>query len=100
VIVRWTETAADDLVAIRDYIAQDSPLAAQMIAARLFDAVAVLATFPDSGRIVPERSDPALRELIRPPYRIVYERQSDIVMILTVFHAARRFPASGDEPAR
>jgi len=33
-----------------------------------------------------------LRELVRPPYRIVYERTDDQVVILTVFHAARTFP--------
>lgn len=99
-IVRWTETAADDVVAIRDYVAQDSPLAAQAIAAKLVDAVEVLASFPDCGRMVPERADPVLRELIRPPYRIVYERGSDAVLILTIFHAARRFPDLDDSPAR
>jgi len=68
--IRWTETAASDLESIRDYIRRDSPVIAQVVATRLFEAVTVLQEFPDSGRIVPERSDPTLRELIRAPYRI------------------------------
>lgn len=62
------------------------------MATRLYGAVDQLAAFPDSGRIVPERRDPVLRELVRPPYRIVYERAADRVDILTIFHGARRFP--------
>ena len=65
----------------------------QVVATRLYDAVSMLGEFPDAGRIVPERGDPLLRELIRPPYRIVYERRADAVVVLTIFHAARMFPA-------
>ena len=98
--VRWTDTASDDLVHIHDFIAQDSPLVARGVATRLADAVDVLSAFPESGRIVPERQEPALRELIRPPYRIVYEIQGPVVFVLTIFHSARRFPESLSEPAR
>ena len=98
--IRWAETAASDLESIRDYIAHDSPTIAQLVVSRLYEAVSVLADYPDAGRTVPERNDPSLRELIRPPYRIVYERRSDAVVILTVFHAARTFPPDIAPPAR
>jgi plasmid stabilization system protein ParE len=90
--IRWTEQAVDDLIGIRSFIARDSEVFAQLVAARLINAVDQLSTFPESGRIVPERGDSALRELVRPPYRIVYECTPDAVVILTVFHAARMFP--------
>lgn len=69
--IRWTEQAVDDLAGIRSYIARDSAVLAQLVATRLYHAVDQLSAFPDSGRIVPERGDPTLRELVRPPYRIV-----------------------------
>ena len=90
--IRWTEQAVEDLAGIKAYIARDSLMLAQLVVVRLYTAVDQLALFPDSGRIVPERNDPSLRELVRPPYRIVYERTDDQVVILTVFHAARTFP--------
>ena len=98
--IRWTETAASDLESIREYITHDSPTIALLVVARLYEAVSVLRDFPDAGRTVPERNDPNLRELIRPPYRIVYERRTDSVVILTVFHAARTFPPDIIPPAR
>ena len=48
--------------------------------------------FPESGRMVPERRDAALREVVAAPYRIVYRRRSDVVDVVTVFRASRRFP--------
>ncbi len=92
-VIRWTETAASDLESIRDYIGRDSPIMAQLVVTRLYEAVSLLEDHPMAGRILPERSDPSLREIVRPPYRIVYERHRDSVTILTVFHSARMFPA-------
>ena len=92
--VRWTLQAADDLAAIRDFIARDSPGQAQAVVERLFDSASQLATFPDSGRMVPERGTPELRELVRPPYRLVYRRRPEVVEILTVHHAALPIPES------
>jgi len=98
--IRWTEQAVDDLAGIKAYIARDSAVLAQLVATRLYVAVDQLIAFPESGRVVPERGDPALRELVRPPYRIVYERAADHIAILTIFHAARMFPESLELPAR
>ena len=51
-----------------------------------------LERFPLMARHVPERSREDLRELIKPPYRIVY-RVSEVVKILTIFRASRLFPS-------
>ncbi len=99
-VIRWTETAASDLESIRDYIGRDSPIMAQLVVTRLYEAVTLLEDHPTAGRVVPERNDPSLRELVRPPYRIVYERHPDAVTILTVFHSARMFPTDVAPPAR
>jgi toxin ParE1/3/4 len=90
--IRWTIEAFEDLKAIRDAILRDSAVYAREVASRLYDAVEVLAEFPDSGRVVPELKDPVIRELVRPPYRIVYRRHPAAVEILTIFHGAKQFP--------
>lgn len=92
--IRWTEQAVDDLAGIREFIGRDSSAYAQLVVARLYASVSQLREFPESGRVVPERGEIWLRELVRPPYRIVYRRRDDLVEVLTVFHSARPFPDS------
>ena len=90
--VRWTERAVEDLAAIKAFIGQESPAYAQAVVGRLYQAVGQLAQFPDSGRIVPEQARSEVRELVRPPYRIVYRRRSDLVEILLVFRSSLPLP--------
>lgn len=69
--VRWTPQAADDLQAIYDFIARDSPHYAQLTVEDILAAIDRLEQSPLMGWRVPERSREDLRELIKPPYRIV-----------------------------
>jgi toxin ParE1/3/4 len=91
--VRWTPQAADDLEAIYDFIARDSPHYAQLTIEGILAAIDRLEQFPLMGRHVPESSCEDLRELIKPPYRIVY-RIGEVVKILTIFRASRLFPSA------
>ncbi len=91
--VRWTPQAAEDLQAIYDFIARDSPHYAQLTVEDILAAIDRLKRFPLMGRQVPERERDDLRELIKPPYRIVY-RTGEVLKILTVFRASRLFPAN------
>ena len=52
--IRWTEQAADDLEAIAEFIAIDSPHYASIFCIDVLAAVERLNVFPDRGRIVPE----------------------------------------------
>ena len=63
--LRWTTQAVEDVEAIRKFIANDSDAYADLVVARLLEAVERLELFPRSGRIVPELTDPRLREIIR-----------------------------------
>ena len=90
--VRWTQQAADDLAAIKAFVSQDSSAYALAVVGRLYQAVGQLAQFPDSGRVVPEHGRPEIRELVRPPYRIVYRRRPDVVEILLVFRSSLPLP--------
>lgn len=79
---------------IQDYIAQDSPRYAIHVIDRLTRRSQQLAQFPNSGRIVREFEHSDVREVIEPPYRIVYRVRQARIDVLTVFHGARPFPGS------
>ena len=87
--ISWTLQAADDLEAIAEFIAPDSPHYAQLFALDVLNAVDRLAVFPRSGRVVPEFGNSAIREIVLGNYRIVYRLRNDAVEILTVYHGAR-----------
>jgi toxin ParE1/3/4 len=76
---------------IAEYIAQDRPMAARRMIERIEESVIRLKTHPDLGR--PGRF-PRTRELIiaGTPFIVPYRIQEDVVEILTVLHAARRWP--------
>ena len=90
--IAWTLQAVEDVEAIRDFVARDSPHAAALLAQRLVTAVEHLGRFPESGRIVPELGVTAIREVIRGDYRIVYLVGTDTVRILTVYRGSQLFP--------
>jgi toxin ParE1/3/4 len=87
--VRWTPQAADDLDAIAEFISQDSPHHASLLALDVLCAVDRLTQFPKSGRVVPEINNPLVRKIILGSYRIIYRVRPDHVEILTVFHGSR-----------
>ncbi|HUO07622.1 MAG TPA: type II toxin-antitoxin system RelE/ParE family toxin [Phycisphaerae bacterium] len=95
-----TPRAGSDLESIHDYIAQDSPQAAQSVVTRILDALEHLRQFPHRAAV--ERQRPRLRHPVRSlvvsPY-IVYFRAIDAdetVRILHVRHGARRQPRRFD----
>ena len=85
----WTRRAIEDVQSIQRFIEQDSPHYARLVGQQLIAAVERLPTFPQSGRVVPEINNPAIREVINGSYRIVYRLIQGEIHILTVHHAAR-----------
>jgi toxin ParE1/3/4 len=88
----WTETARQDLLAIRRYIAADNPTAAKRWVERLRERARNALPAPLAGRKVPEFSRDDIRELIEGNYRIVYQVLADRLVVLTVFEGHRLFP--------
>jgi len=85
--VVWTRRALSDLAAVRAYIGQFSPLAAQRMAMRLKRAGDSLGAHPDRMRSV----GPGLRELTAiPPYILRYQITSEAVVILRIRHGAQQ----------
>jgi plasmid stabilization system protein ParE len=88
----WTETAKQDLLSIKSYIAADDPAAAKRWIEKLKIRARNTIHAPLSGRKVPEFSRDDIRELIEGNYRIVHQVFSDHLVVLTVFEGHRLFP--------
>ena len=91
----WSPRSVADLQEIRAFIEADSPAWAELTVRRLVAAVERLQQFPDSGRVVPERQLPALREVTSGNSRIVYRHVATRVEIVTVFRGSRDFSGLG-----
>jgi len=88
----WSPEAIDDLNALRAFIAEDDPAAAQRIALHILHNVeTLLSKQPETGR--PGRV-PGTRELVIPntPFIVPYRLQGKSIQILRVYHGARRWP--------
>ncbi len=86
----WTDQAIEDLGIIGEYIAENSEKYAKLTIKKLYDRTQILKEFPRTGRIVPEKNEETLRELIEGNYRIIYEIASDsLIYIMTVHHSAK-----------
>jgi addiction module RelE/StbE family toxin len=89
--IRWTRRALGRLDQIGASIASESPAGAARIVARIASAVEPLARHPALGR--PGRIE-GTRELVLAdaPYIIAYRVTAETVDVLTVLHAAQRWP--------
>jgi toxin ParE1/3/4 len=88
--VEWAEVAGNDLKNIIEYIAEDSPVNALKILNKIKQKASSLYTLPERGRIVPELQDQGIliyRELIIPPWRIIYRISEKKVYVLSVLDA-------------
>jgi plasmid stabilization system protein ParE len=70
--LNFLTSAFEDIEAIREYMAQFSPSAAQRFVDAVFARVGQLENFPQLGRAVPELRDENVRELLYRQYRIIY----------------------------
>jgi plasmid stabilization system protein ParE len=88
--ISLAESAVRDLEAVRDwYAAQSAQEAGERLIREVVSCLDQLAEFPESGRMVPEFDQPWLRELIRPPFRIVYRVEGESVRVVRVWRSER-----------
>lgn len=88
--VFWAGIAKNDLKEIIEYIASDNPVQAIKTLKKIKQKASRLYTFPERGRIVPELQDQGIliyRELIVPPWRIIYRIAETKVYVLSVLDA-------------
>jgi len=89
--ITFTVSAVKDLEDIRQwYVDQHVPDVGEGLLREVVDQVERLVDFPQSGRIVPEFGVTQLREIIHPPFRIVYRLDDDRVRIVRVWRSERQ----------
>lgn len=83
--VIWSRQSLERLSEIEEFIARDSLERAVRFVDCLIERGESVSRNPQIGRIVPEISNPSIREIIAKKYRIIYRVQEDTIEILTVF---------------
>jgi len=90
--INWANVAENDLIEIIEYISIDSPPNALKILQQINKMVSSLYSLPERGRVVPELQDQGIltyREIVIPPWRIIYRISDNDVYVLTVLDARR-----------
>ena len=98
--MEFAESALGDLEDIRDwYDEQQVPEVGKRLVGEVIAQAERLADFPESGRIVPEFGLANLREIIYPPFRIVYRLDAGRIRIIRVWRSERLMKAPGSPAA-
>ena len=79
--IRWETEAADQTEAAVKHIQQDNPTAARNVAQAVIDRIEQLAAFPGLGRLGEVKGT---REIVSPPYVVVYRSTEEIVETLHI----------------
>jgi plasmid stabilization system protein ParE len=88
--IGFAESAIADLEDIRAwYVKLEVPEVGERLLREVVLQVERLADFPESGRVVPEFGIAPLREIIHPPFRIVYRLDAGRVRIVRVWRSER-----------
>jgi toxin ParE1/3/4 len=86
-------SALEDMQGIKAYCRDEGvPEVAQKLLESVFQRAEILLDHPDSGRIVPEFGQHYIRELMQPPFRVVYLREDEVITIVRVWRSERLLP--------
>ncbi len=88
-IIRYTDTALDEIDEILSYIAGDNPAAAAHVAAAIERAIDTIAHQPESAPIIHGREVRA-KLLVRYPYRVFYMQRGTELIIRNVRSTRRQ----------
>ena len=85
-----SDSAFSDLEDIRVYYSEQGVLQiGQDFLVAIFEHIETLNDHPYIGRIVPEFDDEKIREIIHPPFRIVYLIEEKLILIIRVWRSER-----------
>lgn len=88
--ISFAESALHDLEGILQfYLERKIPQVGKRLVEKIIKDIELLELQPDMGRIVPEFDQEYLRELIRPPFRIVYRRGRNKIQIIRIWRSER-----------
>lgn len=71
------------------YESESVPAVGLRLLSEIFEKVEILRENPDIGRMVPEFNQSYIRELIHPPFRIVYKREENKARVVRVWRSER-----------
>ena len=89
-----TKSSSSNHAAIT-FVADESLEGAIRLLQDILNSADSLHSMPDWGRVVPERDDATVRELLVGPSRLLYHVAESDVVILGVLHQRREFDRSG-----
>lgn len=87
--IEWTLSAVSDVKGLRDYIARDSLAYSERFVQRLIEVIENRASYPMTGRKMPEARDDNVREIVFHKYRIIYRIETSRILVLMVIHGSR-----------
>ena len=88
--ISFSGSAIEDIDGIRRwYLDQQVPETGERLVGEIISSVERLSDLPESGRIVPEFGVSHLREIILPPFRIVYRLDKTQVRVVRVWRSER-----------
>ena len=86
-----SDSAVNDLEAIKEYYLEEGvPQIGVEFVIEIIHHIETLPTNPEIGRFVPEFNEKNIRELIHPPYRIVYLKEEKIINVIRVWRSDDR----------
>tara|TARA_B110000503_G_C6947046_1_gene329381 strand:- start:40 stop:339 length:300 start_codon:yes stop_codon:yes gene_type:complete len=86
--VSLSESALEDIENIKGYYLDlGVPEIGENFVIAIIEHIEMLTDHPDIGRIVPEFNVEHIRELVHPPFRIVYLRGSLLVQVVRVWRS-------------
>lgn len=86
--LRIAQSALEDLQAIQEYYKeQDVPHIGNDFVTAILEHSEMLQRHPDVGRVVPEFNLNHIRELIHAPFRVVYLRQAQEVVLIRAWRS-------------
>ena len=90
IAISFAASALGDLEEVLAYYNEQAvPHVGQRLVSGIIADIELLASQPEMGRVVPEFELDFLRELIRPPFRIVYRCDSSRIRIVRIWRSER-----------
>ena len=85
-----SNSAFNDLESIKEHYEEEGvPHIGEQYVVSVIDHIQTLGDNPDIGRKVPEFDEEKIRELIHPPFRVVYLREKSSIHIIRVWRSER-----------
>ncbi|KAF3977632.1 MAG: type II toxin-antitoxin system RelE/ParE family toxin [Methylococcales symbiont of Iophon sp. n. MRB-2018] len=88
--IEFSKTATGDMDSIISYYRQQGvEKTGRSFIPAIIASVQTLKNHPEIGRIVPEFDNKKIREIVKPPFRIVYLHQGKMISVIRIYRSER-----------